>query len=410
MNTFPATLDIEPAVSPLRRGTLLCLAALTVMSGATIAPSLPALQDHFAGHPDSELLSRLVLTLPALFIALCAPIAGAICDRFGRLRMLLASVLLYALAGLSGLLIDSLPAILVGRALLGVAVAGTMTTVTALVGDYFTGSERENFMSQQGAFISFGGVVFLVGGGLLADLHWRAPFAVYAIALALLPAAIFFLNEPVRRHNAVAGAGKAAKVPYFPLAALFAVALVHSLTFYLIPTQLPFLLRDMGIAQPSHTGLAIAGGNLMGAISSLLVYRRLSTGLGPLGVFAFSFAVLAAGMLLISAADSLAAVVAATAVYGIGMGTMMPHLFTSAIHLAPERMRGRVAGGLTTSIFLGQFLSPLASQPWSQSFGLAGCFAATGLLLLLLATAALIAAQWPRTPDESTQTTKEAIQ
>lgn len=409
MSAFPATLDIEPAVSPLRRGTLLCLAALTVMSGATIAPSLPALQDHFAGHPDSALLSRLVLTLPALFIALCAPVAGAIADRFGRLRILLASILLYGLAGLSGLLVDSLAAILVGRALLGIAVAGTMTSVTALVGDYFAGSAREQYMSQQGAFISFGGVVFLVGGGLLADLHWRAPFAVYGMALLLLPAAMIFLGESPHKNHAAANSGNRENAPYLLLAALFAAALLNSLAFYLIPTQLPFLLREMGTLSPSHTGLAIAGGNLMGAVSSLFLYRRIRARLGALGVFAFCFAFMAAGLLLMSAADAFAAVAAATVVYGIGMGALMPHLFTSAMQLAPERMRGRIAGGLTTSIFLGQFLSPLASQPWSQHFGLAGCFAATGLLLLLLAAAALVAARWPRTPHESTQTISEAI-
>lgn len=383
-----------PTVSPLRRRTLLCLAALNVMSGATIAPSLPALQAHFAGNPDSQLLSRLVLTLPGLFIALCAPLAGAVSDRFGRLRLLLVSVLLYALAGLSSLLADSLEGILAGRALLGVAVAGTMTSVTALAGDYFSGAERERYMAQQGAFISFGGVVFLILGGLLADLHWRAPFAVYAIALLLLPAALFFLNEPLRERNTAGGAGRAAEVPYFLLAALFAAALLNSLVFYLIPTQLPFLLREIGIVLPSHAGLAIAGGNLMGAASSLLLYRRIRALLGSLGVFAFCFAFMAAGLLLVSAADSLATVMAATAVYGVGMGSLMPHLFASAIRLSPERMRGRVSGGLTTSIFLGQFLSPLASQPWIDRFGLAASFSFAGVLLLLLATAVVAPGLW----------------
>ncbi|MCX2793475.1 MFS transporter [Microbulbifer thermotolerans] len=147
MSFVPPPAGEVPPVSPLRRATLLCLAALTIMSGATIAPSLPALQAHFANHADSQLLSRLVLTLPALFIALCAPVAGAICDRFGRMGILMVSVLLYGLAGLSGLVADSLSAILAGRTLLGVSVAGIMTSITALVGDYFSGREREKYMS-----------------------------------------------------------------------------------------------------------------------------------------------------------------------------------------------------------------------------------------------------------------------
>lgn len=395
MSAVPPTANKTPVVSPLRRATLLCMAALTIMSGTTIAPSLPALQEHFSNHPDSELLSRLVLTLPALFIALCAPVTGVVSDRFGRMGILLASVLLYGLAGISGLVADNFSAILAGRALLGVAVAGIMTSVTALVGDYFSGQEREKYMGQQGAFVSFGGVVFLICGGWLADLHWRAPFAIYGLALLLLPAALLYLSEPSHKASATEVSDSPNKVPYLVLSALFATALLNSLTFYLIPTQLPFLLRDIGTVQPSHTGMAIAGCNLMGAVSSLILYRRIHARLGFSGIFTFCFIFMAGGMFLISVTESFSTALAATCVYGIGMGALLPHLYSGALQLAPPKMRGRISGGLTTSIFLGQFLSPLASQPGSQYFGLAGCFSAAGLLLLVPATVALTAALWP---------------
>lgn len=379
------------------RATLLCLAALTVMCGATIAPSLPALQLHFADTPHSDLLTRLVLSLPALFIALFAPLAGIISDRFGRLPLLLASILLYALAGMSGLLQQSLAGILLGRALLGVAVAVTMTSVTALAGDYFSGRERERFMSQQTAFTSFGGVVFLVGGGLLADWHWRAPFAIYGIALLLLPAAVSFLREPPRSTiDGGAQATAAVNGRRALLAAVFAGAMINSLAFFLIPSQLPFLLHDIGIAQPSLAGLAIGGGNLMGAISSLFLYRRLRVALGDLGLFAFCFATMAAGLIAISAADSYARLLPSMSLFGLGMGAVMPHLANTAIALAPAESRGQVAGGLTASIFLGQFLSPLFSQPWASRFGLASSFSSMGIFLLLLAAAVLLAARRPQ--------------
>ena len=40
-----------------------------------------------------------------------------------------------------------------------------------------------------------------------------------------------------------------------------------------------------------------------------------------------------------------------------------------AMAVAPPSIRGRVAGVLTASIFIGQFLSPLISQPWVDAFG-----------------------------------------
>ena len=145
----------ESSVGPGRSGdpnravtrlTLLLASSLTVMSGATIAPALPAMQAHFAGVENSDLLVRLVLTVPALAIVVGAPLAGVIGDLRGRARLLYMAILLYAAAGSSGLYLDSLGAILAGRVLLGAAVAGVLTSATALAADYYSGAERARFM------------------------------------------------------------------------------------------------------------------------------------------------------------------------------------------------------------------------------------------------------------------------
>src|SRR5690606_32866450 len=73
-----------------QKATLLLASALTIMAGATIAPALPAIETVFAAEPDAALLTRLVLTAPALAIAICAPFAGGLADRIGRRPVLLA--------------------------------------------------------------------------------------------------------------------------------------------------------------------------------------------------------------------------------------------------------------------------------------------------------------------------------
>ncbi|WP_346837361.1 MFS transporter [Microbulbifer sp. SAOS-129_SWC] len=399
--TTPLTTSIPAPASPLpvrdslpQRITLLCLAALTVMAGATVVPSLPALQDHFADSNHSELLSKMVLTLPALSIALGAPLAGVAADRWGRLPLLLGALLLYALAGTSGLIADSLPALLAGRALLGLAAAGTMTAVTALAGDYYRGTQRKNFMGSKAAFVSFGGVVFLLIGGLLADWHWRAPFAVYALALLLLPAVLRNLRELPRFTDTAAATAEQAPAHNRPLlAAVLGAALLASLAFFLIPTQMPFLLRELGITQPSRAGLAIGCGNLAAAVSALLLYRRLR--LRNSGLVAASFAVMGTGLLLVTSAEGYGVLILALVLFGLGKGVLMPHLAARALELAPAALRGRVAGALTASLFLGQFLSPLASQPLVAHFGLTAGFAVMGTVLLLVAAATAAAICWP---------------
>jgi MFS family permease len=82
-----------------RKTALLLVACLTVMSAATVAPALPQMAEAFGAAPNAELLSKLVLTAPAIAIALCAPFAGALVDRFGRVGILRASLVLYGFAG-----------------------------------------------------------------------------------------------------------------------------------------------------------------------------------------------------------------------------------------------------------------------------------------------------------------------
>ncbi len=370
----------------LTKTTLLLASSLTVMAGATIAPALPALQAHFAGVPNAGLLVRLVLTLPALPIVLGAPLAGLIADRGGRTRLLLASMLLYAVAGSSGLYLDSLAAILIGRALLGAAVAGVMTSATALVADYFTGAERARFMGWQAAFMNLGGVVFLTGGGALAELGWRFPFLIYLVALPLALLARYALPEPARDDDdAATGAPNRTSggtAPLRALAPIYALATCGMIAFYLIPSQLPFHLESLVGAGPTASGAAIAVATCAGMMTSL-AYGRIRARLGFTSILALNLVLMAVGYLVIWRAQSYVPVLAGLAVGGLGMGLLMPNLNLWVTTLAPAALRGRALGGLATAIFLGQFLSPLVSEPVARAVGLATTFGTTGLLLLL---------------------------
>ena len=77
------------------RATLMTISMMTVMAGAIVAPALPQIETAFAAFPDSDLLAKLVLAIPALAIALFAPLSGVLVDRFGRRRLMLIGLGLY---------------------------------------------------------------------------------------------------------------------------------------------------------------------------------------------------------------------------------------------------------------------------------------------------------------------------
>jgi len=372
-----------------RKATLMIAASLTVMAGATVAPSLPGLHEHFITTPNVDLLSRLVISLPAIFIAVAAPLVGAVIDRFGRRPMLIAGAILYGFAGMSGLLLDSLEGILAGRAALGIAVAAVMTTVKTLVGDYFQGADRERYMGVQSAFMGLGGVAFLAVGGALAAMHWRAPFALYGVALLMLPFIWIHLVEPVRPSAAaLAAAGGDQPIPWRLIGALYLVSAVNMIGFYIVPTQVPFHLATLGVHDPVTTGLSIACGMLAASVSSYC-YRYVHAYLGHAAIAALGFACGTLGMTLIAAAPSLPVALAGMAFSGLGMGTIMPNNWLWLMARVPARVRGRVFGGIGTCVFAGQFLSPLISQPIANRFGLAAAFGTVAVILAVVGLAFL---------------------
>lgn len=370
------------------KAALLLASTLTVMSGATISPALPAIQSAFADVPSAELLTRLILTTPALFIVLGGPIAGIAIDRFGRKRLLIGSALLYGLAGASGAVLTSLLAILIGRAFLGLAVAGITTTVTTLIADYFQGQVRAKLLGLQGAFTSAGGVVFLLLGGLLADVSWQAPFLVYLLSLALLPLLLLTLYEPVRESSSHTGGHQT--LPLGLLGLIYGVALIGQIVFYMIPVQLPYYLAELVGAGGAQSGIAIATTTLFATIASLL-YGRVRASFGYVQITAIVFMVMSVGYTVIGLANSYGFVLLGLAITGLSLGCLIPNLNSWITDVASDATRGRAVGGLTTALFLGQFLSPILSQPvvrqlgYGTAYGVAGAFV-FGLAALLFAT------------------------
>lgn len=355
--------------------TLLLAATMTVMAGAIVAPSLPNISKVFAETPHIELLSKLVITLPALFIAIFSPIAGKIADRFGRLPLLLGSLLLYALGGTSAYFVNNIYLILLSRAILGTAIAGTMTSVVTLAGDYFEGSERKSFLGLQGAFMAMGGVVFVMLGGVLADISWRTPFLIYLLSLPVAMAAFRILKEPDIQQDEVPGSEQQQGFGALPRIAwlIYGNIFLGMILFYMVPVQIPFLLKDLGVEQNYLSGVAIGIGTFFSAVTSIS-YRKLSQKLSFPAFFAIAYLLVGSGYGLVSLADGLLLVIAGLVVSGLGIGLLIPNTNIWLLAILPEHVRGFGTGISGTFLFIGQFASPIAVRPLVETFSLSEAF------------------------------------
>jgi MFS family permease len=154
--------------------------------------------------------------------------------------------------------------------------------------------------------------------------------------------------------------------------------------FYLIPVQLPFYLRNLNNATPAQSGQAIALCTLLSAFGSIM-YGKVKARLDFVSILPFIFTFLGMGYTLIGFGKNLGVIMLGLAVAGVGLGLLMPNMTVWVSSTVPDAVRGRALGGLSTSLFLGQFLSPIIAQPVSVRVGLDMTYALSGGLLLVLA-------------------------
>ena len=153
--------------------------------------------------------------------------------------------------------------------------------------------------------------------------------------------------------------------------------------FFLIPVQIPFYLKALGIEKNALVGAAIATSTLFSAISSFS-YSKIKGLLSFLSIFSIGYLLMAAGFTCIALSNSYALVVIAMMLSGFGMGMMIPNTNMWVMKIAPPEIRGKEIGKLTTFWFLGQFLSPIILFPVLSILPLSSTFmAAAGLLLAL---------------------------
>ena len=364
---------------------LLASATLTVMAGATISPSLPGLVAHFADDPRAEWLVPFILTAPGLAIAVAAPLSGVLVDRTVKRRVLLAGIVLYVLAGSSGLYLDTLNAILVGRLFLGLAVGAVMTASIALIADVYEGEERQRVLGWQAASMGVGGILFIGAGGLLGQLDWRGPFAVYLVPLVLIPIILRAVPATAPRSGAAKGATDE-PFPWRHALPIYAVAAAGMLTFYVIPTLMPFVVAELvGVERASAwTGAVVASAMIASSLASTQV-ARLRRRLSPPAIGALSFGVVAVGYLAISTHLAIVPLMIALAGIGAGLGLLMPTNNAWLLSRIPDAMRGRASGGMTMSLFLAQFSSAFVGGALVQWGGLDFVYLAMGVFAALLA-------------------------
>ncbi len=229
---------------------------LAAADPTVVATSLPAIAAEF-GHVE-QLSWVIVANLIASTIA--APAYGRLADLFGRRRMMLVAISIFALAAVLCAMAPNLHALIAARVLQGFGAGGLMTLAQALIGEHVPPRSRGSYQGYLSSCIVAGTTIGPIGGGLITQLWgWHAVF------LAYLPLCAVGLLLVLRLPHGVRSGGKARfDAPGMVLLATFVVPLLMAVS----------ALQRLNAAAVPRLALLVAIAGL--ALAALLWQQRRS--------------------------------------------------------------------------------------------------------------------------------------
>lgn len=370
------------------QGLVLVVAqCLPVVAVVGLFPAIPRLFQQFGHLPHGALLVPMIITITSLCLALTAPLMGWLADRMGRARLLNICLGAYIAAGLAPLLLDGIAPIIASRGLLGVAEAGVVITSGALTADYF-GEQRQRWLAIQNIVSSLCGTLLLAAGGALADVHWRAPFIVYAFALPFFVLSVLCPREPTRQPaqlNPSGGSPMPARKRFSwrTGAQIVGITTITSLLYYVEPLHIARVLNQTGVPSQTLTGLLLAFTSL-GYITGSLLYKRVAHS-GLALQLALAGLLMGAGLIGIGSVRGFASATAWALVQQLGAGLVLPSLIGWVQSCVPVEQRGQAMGIWATAFFGGFFLCPpLVEAVASWRGGLQAGLLDSGIATVLL--------------------------
>ncbi len=342
--------------------TIIAMSMATVMAGAAISPALGLIAANF---PEADpVLIKLILTAPSLIIIPFTFISSWLTSKIPKRTVALIGLLIYVLAGVGAQFTNTIETLLAFRFVLGAGVGLVMPLGITLISDHFRGREQVKMMGYNSAFSNFGGIITMMLAGYLAAISWRAPFNVYLMGVIIFAMVFFFLpkDKPLKRDKDE----PKSKIPLMVFGYAAASAGIM-LVYYSVATNMALYLEQSGIGGSALAGTVISFTTVGGMITSLALIQLedvLKSYIIPISLLVMGVAF--TGLAL---SHSIPVILACTCMVGFGQGILFPIINVKALGLVNPLHSDRVIAIVSSSIFVGQFSSPLVLDGIARAVG-----------------------------------------
>lgn len=341
---------------------ILSISMITVMASAAVSPALANISNAF---PEASTnLIKTVLTLPSLFIIPFSLISGQLVNRFGNKRVLIVGILIYLFGGITPIWANTIPQLLVLRAILGCGCGLIMPISQTLIAINFEGPLKTRITGYSGAASYLMGVVASFVVAPLSSIDWHYSFYIYAIAFIVLVLNMVILPNDKPNHTEHSSSKK--KFPNQIWWIIVGVLLVN-IAFYAVPANVALFMKEQHIGIPQSAGTVISVFMISGFVAGLILsyvqhYLKRNT-------VVFGVAVMAIGYIILSLAHDMPFVIAGSGFVGFSFGILFPSFLILITNKCSTNTCVLALSFTSCAQFLGQFLSPYTLQLFKNIFG-----------------------------------------
>lgn len=325
---------------------------------SSVAPALPAIV-HDLGISNLDVAWLITaFSLPGMVIA---PFTGILADRFGRKRIVVPAIFVFAIAGTACAFTRDFNILIIYRVFQGMSAAVMGSINVTIIGDLYSGRRRAEAMGLNATVLSIGTAGYPLIGGVLAAVAWYYPFylPLLAVPMGLVVLTALRNPEPDSREDLKSylrgtwGHLKSKKVVAVYAAGILTFIIVYGafLTYFAI-----YMNEAFG-ASGFIIGIFLSASSIATAVVASQL-GRITRRFSEATLIKFSFAIYGISLMLVPLMHNLWLLLIPVLLIGIAQGINLPSILSMVAGLSPIEHRAVFMSINSSMIRLGQTVGP----------------------------------------------------
>ncbi|WP_013334625.1 MFS transporter [Gloeothece verrucosa] len=363
---------------------------MAVLGATSITPAFPRLARELSIPTEQVGWLTTAFMFP---VFLATPITGLLADRWGTKKIVVPSLILFAVAGTACAFIQDFKSLIELRFIQGIGAASLESLGLTSISKLYSGEKLTAAMGYNSSVIGMGLVIYPLIGGALATLGWRFPFLLPLIAIPVGVIVLFKLKIPEKNNTQnfkeyLGSVGKS--INNHQVIGLFVATFsLFVLLFGAFFTYIPMLVGTTLGASDLFIGTILSTMAVTIALVSAQL-EKLIKFFSELILIKVSFILYAIALIIIPFIHYAWAVLISAVIFGCAHSLVFPCSQALLARLAPNDCRAGFMAVNATILTFGQAVGPLIAGAAFTLWGMNGVF----YFSAIFSAVTLILLQW----------------